>query len=216
MDFIVHESWQPLFTKWSDQLKTILAEVYSPDTKIKTYPPQDQIFNAFSMPVSNINVVLLGQDVYHGEGQAMGLAFSVPPTVKIPPSLVNIFTELSKEFPERKYQFKHGDLTKWSINEGIMLLNSALTVKQSAPLSHIKKWEKFTDAVIQYILDNNKLCVFLLLGNYAKNKTKIIQDDARCVKGVHPSPLSAHNGFFNSNLFIDIEKKLNKQINWQN
>jgi uracil-DNA glycosylase len=216
MEFAVHESWQPLFKKWSSELKTILENAYPLDTKIKTYPPQNLVFNAFNIPVKSINLVLLGQDAYHGEGQAMGLAFSVPTTVKIPPSLVNIFKEIALEFPDRNYQFKHGDLTKWSMNEGIMLLNSALTVRQSAPLSHIKNWEKFTDAVIQYILDNNKTCIFLLLGNYAKNKTKIIQDDARCVKGVHPSPLSAHNGFFNSNIFINIEHKLKKTINWQN
>lgn len=216
MEFAVNESWQPLFTKWYQELKTILADVYPPDTKIKTYPPQNLVFNAFNIPVKSINIVLLGQDAYHGEGQAMGLAFSVPTTVKIPPSLVNIFKEIETEFPDRNYQFKHGDLTKWSVNEGIMLLNSALTVRQSAPLSHIKNWEKFTDAVIQYILDNNKTCIFLLLGNYAKNKSKIIQDDSRCIKGVHPSPLSAHNGFFNSNIFIDIEKKLKKTIHWQN
>jgi len=216
MDFAVHESWQPLFKKWSSELKTILENAYPLNTKIKTYPPQNLVFNAFNIPVKSINLVLLGQDAYHGEGQAMGLAFSVPTTVKIPPSLVNIFKEIETEFPDRNYQFKHGDLTKWSMNEGIMLLNSALTVRQSAPLSHIKNWEKFTDAVIQYVLDNNKTCIFLLLGNYAKNKTKIIQDDARCVKGVHPSPLSAHNGFFNSNIFINIEHKLKKTINWQN
>jgi len=216
MDFAVHESWQPLFKKWSSELKTILENAYPLNTKIKTYPPQNLVFNAFNIPVKSINLVLLGQDAYHGEGQAMGLAFSVPTTVKIPPSLVNIFKEIETEFPDRNYQFKHGDLTKWSMNEGIMLLNSALTVRQSAPLSHIKNWEKFTDAVIQYVLDNNKNCIFLLLGNYAKNKTKIIQDDARCVKGVHPSPLSAHNGFFNSNIFINIEHKLKKTINWQN
>jgi len=216
VEYNIHESWQPLFTKLSEELQTILADVYPSDTKRKTYPPKNLVFTAFSIPVSNINVVLLGQDVYHGEGQAMGLAFSVPSTVKIPPSLINIFKEIGNEFPNRNYQFQHGDLTKWSVNEGIMLLNSALTVKQSTPLSHIKKWEKFTDAVIQYILDNNKKCIFLLLGNYAKEKTKIIKNEARCIKGVHPSPLSAHNGFFNSNIFIDLETKLNKQINWQN
>ena len=130
--------------------------------------------------------------------------------------MVNIFKELNNEFPERNYNFKHGDLTEWMVRENMFLLNSALTVKQSAPLSHIKKWEKFTDAIIQYILDNNKNSIFLLLGNYAKEKTKIIKNEDRCIKGVHPSPLSAHNGFFNSNIFIDLETKLNKHINWQN
>jgi len=148
----------------------------------------------------------------------MGLAFSVPINIKIPPSLVNIFKELQIEFPEREYSFTNGDLTVWAAREGIFLLNSALTVRESTPLSHIKLWEKFTNDVIRFILEHNNKCVFLLLGNYAKNKSKLIPSNAssRVIKGVHPSPLSAHAGFFNSNIFRQVESKLGSIINWQN
>ena len=164
----------------------------------------------------------------------MGLAFSVPQNVKIPPSLANIFKELKNEFPERGYNFTNGDLTKWTTNENIFLLNCALTVQKSKPLSHMKKWEAFTDEVIRYIATHNKKCVFLLLGNYAKEKSKIIglengnnnDNDTRCVKGIHPSPLSANSiqkrtdgsigGFFNSGIFKKVEELVGKPIDWQN
>lgn len=220
----VHESWYPLFTKWQAQLDTILADVYNPANKLATYPARESVYRAFELPVSSIKCVLLGQDCYHGAGQAMGLAFSVPASCKIPPSLVNIFKEIQIEFPTRGYDFKHGDLSSWTAREGIFLLNAALTVRNSAPLSHIKQWEAFTDDVIQFILENNTICVFLLLGNYAKEKCKIISRiysnptdiDARVVKSVHPSPLSAHAGFFNSDIFKQVESKLGNIINWQN
>ena len=189
-----HESWYPLFTKWSEQLDTILEDVYNPTNKLATYPSREQVFRVFELPVSSIKCVLLGQDCYHGAGQAMGLSFSVPPNVKIPPSLVNIYKEIEIEFPERTYTFTHGDLSIWAAREGIFLLNSALTVRQAAPLSHIKRWEAFTDDVIQFILEHNPKCIFLLLGNYAKEKCKIIYKsytnvvnvNSRIVKSVHP------------------------------
>lgn len=222
----IHESWYPLFQKWSRQIDTLLDDVYNSSNNLPTYPARDQVFKVFELSVLEIKCVLLGQDCYHGVGQAMGLAFSVPHNVKIPPSLANIFKELQIEFPEREYIFTHGDLSKWSTREGIFLLNSALTVRQSAPLSHIKRWEAFTDDVIQFILENNTRCIFLLLGNYAKEKTKIINkiinkiipdcDDSRIIKCVHPSPLSAHAGFFNSNIFKKAEKQLGYSCNWQN
>ncbi len=214
----VHSSWYPLFEKWHLQLDSILADVYSSGSNIKTFPPKEMVFKAFNIDIADISIVIVGQDCYHGIGQAMGLCFSVPQDVKIPPSLVNIFKELKTEFPERNYNFKHGDLTQWMARENMFLLNSALTVKQSAPLSHIKKWEKFTNDVIQFIIKHNTNCIFLLLGNYAKDKATIIgiENASRCVKGVHPSPLSAHNGFFNSDIFKNIENKLGKIINWQN
>lgn len=218
----IHESWYPLFQKWSNQLDTLLEDVYNPINKIATYPSKEHVFKAFDLPIPKIKCVLLGQDCYHGAGQAMGLAFSVSSNIKIPPSLINIFKELQLEFPEREYTFTHGDLSVWSSREGIFLLNAALTVQQSIPLSHIKRWEAFTDDVIQFILEKNNKCIFLLLGNYAKEKTKIIQkispitSNARIIKCVHPSPLSAHYGFFNSGIFKEVEKKLECTINWQN
>ena len=214
--FNVNASWLPLFDKWQDKLLEMLDDLYNIQNSKPAYPPRDLVFKVFEMDISNIKLVLLGQDVYHGDGQAMGLSFSVPKTVKIPPSLVNIFKELETEFPDRNYQFTNGDLTHWATHEGIFLLNCALTVSKSTPLSHISKWQAFTDDVIKYIKNNNNSCIFLLLGNYAKGKAKMIKNESRCVMGVHPSPLSAYNGFFNSNIFAKIEEKLNHQINWQN
>lgn len=212
--FNVHQSWIPLFDKWQDKLTEILENVYNQDKQ--TFPPRELVFKAFDIDLSAIKLVLLGQDVYHGPSQAMGLSFSVPKDIKIPPSLVNIFKELTNEFPERNYDFTHGDLSEWNNREFIFLLNCALTVKRSTPLSHISIWQEFTDDVIRYIVTNNKTCVFLLLGNYAKGKGKLIKNESRCVTGVHPSPLSAHNGFFNSNIFKKIEEKAHSSINWQN
>jgi len=220
----IHESWYPLFQKWSRQIDILLEDVYNPSNKLETYPAREHIFKVFELSVPEIKCVLLGQDCYHGAGQAMGLAFSVPPNIKTPPSLVNIFKELQIEFPEREYTFTHGDLSVWAAREGIFLLNAALTVQQATPLSHIKRWEAFTDDVIQFILEHNAECIFLLLGNYAKDKSKIIYKlypdavyaDARIVKSVHPSPLSAHAGFFNSGIFTQVESKLGHTINWQN
>jgi uracil-DNA glycosylase len=215
-EFNIHPSWIPLFDKWNDKLKEIISSVYDPTNTKQTFPPQELVFTPFTLDLTRIKLVLLGQDVYHGPLQAMGLSFSVPKNVKIPPSLVNIFKELSNEFPERNYTFTHGDLTLWASREHIFLLNCALTVKQATPLSHISIWQEFTDDVIKYIVTNNKECIFLLLGNYAKAKAKMIKNESRCVMGVHPSPLSAHNGFFNSDIFKKVETKLNYQINWQN
>lgn len=217
----IHESWYPLFQKWDIRLESLLEDVYNPTNKIPTFPRKEYVFKVFELSISQIKCVLLGQDCYHGTSQAMGLAFSVPSNVKIPPSLVNIFKELQIEFPEREYIFTHGDLTVWSAREGIFLLNAALSVLQASPLSHIKRWETFTDDVIRFILEHNSECIFLLLGNYAKDKTKIIfkicpDSDARIIKSVHPSPLSAHSGFFNSNIFKQVESKLGCTINWQN
>ena len=232
----IHKSWLPLFNEYIFNLDEFYKAEKDEGNDI--YPPKELLFRAFSISIKDIQVCLLGQDVYHQPNQAMGLAFSVPQNVKIPPSLVNIFKELKNEFPERGYNFTHGDLTKWTTNENIFLLNCALTVKKSKPLSHMKKWEGFTDEVIRYITTHNKKCVFLLLGNYAKEKSKIIGDandngngngnynNNRCVKGVHPSPLSANSvqkrndgsigGFFNSGIFKKVEELSGKPIDWQN
>jgi uracil-DNA glycosylase len=161
-------------------------------------------------------LVILGQDPYHNDGQADGLAFSVPKNQKIPPSLRNIFKELMNEFPERGYQFDHGDLTQWFEKEKIFLLNTALTVEKNNPGSHCSQWCQMTDAVIQEIAEKNKKCIFLLLGKHAQEKEKLITNKSRIVKCVHPSPLSASKGFFNSGIFKEVETKLKKEINWQN
>ena len=165
------------------------------------------------MNVQEIKIVLLGQDPYHGLNQANGLSFSVQNDIKIPPSLKNIFKKLKLEFPERNYQFPHGNLEKWFDREKIFLLNSSLTVEKGKPSSHIKVWEKFTEDVIKYISLNNETCIFLLLGNYTKSKSNLIQNKENIITAPHPSPLA--RGFIGSNVFKQIEEKIGL-INWEN
>lgn len=201
----MHLSWKPFFDKYNIDLTELYID--------KVYPSKDLVFRVFNMDINEIKIVLLGQDPYHSERQANGLSFSVPKNIKIPPSLKNIFKELKLEFPERKFEFTHGDLVKWFENEKIFLLNSSLTVKDSEPSSHVKYWNKFTDNVIEYISLNNKKCIFLLLGNYAKSKNKLINNKDKIVSAPHPSPLA--RGFIGSNIFKQIEEKIGL-INWQN
>lgn len=205
-----HPSWIELFTKW-DSVNKLVDDLYASNQKV--YPPKECVFKVFEMPVENIRVVLLGQDVYHHPGQAMGLSFSVPKGVRIPPSLVNIFKEIKNEYPERSYKFDHGDLTRWWKEEGIFLLNCALTVKEFEPGSHMKLWTSFTDDVIRFISERNKSCMFLLFGNFAKAKIPLIASN-KYVYTVHPSPLSAHGGFFGSGVFKKTEEALGCKIEW--
>ena len=163
------------------------------------------------MDVKDIKIVLLGQDCYHGECQAHGLSFSVPNNMKIPPSLKNIYKELKLEFPERNYVFPNGNLERWFNEEKIFLLNCSLTVEKGKAGSHMKKWMHMTNDVIKHISANNKDCVYLLLGNYAKSKAEFI-DSTRIVSAPHPSPLA--RGFIGSNVFKDIENILGKEVNW--
>jgi uracil-DNA glycosylase len=201
----MHISWKPLF----DQYKFNLSELYEK----QVYPPQELVFRIFDLDVKEIKIVLLGQDPYHGFGQADGQSFSVSKETKIPPSLRNIFKELKLEFPERNYEFTHGNLNLWFEREKIFLLNSSLTVEKGKPSSHIKHWEKFTDEVIKYISLHNDKCIFLLLGNYAKSKSEFIQNKENIISAPHPSPLA--RGFIGSNVFKQIEWKIGI-INWGN
>ncbi len=204
----IHNSWKPLF----DQYDFDLDSIY--DESVPVYPPVNQVFAAFEMPVDSIKLVFLGQDPYHGPNQAHGLAFSVANGVAPPPSLQNIFKELRSEFADRVYKFATGNLTAWT-TQGIFLLNTSLTVKQAQPNSHSDIWQGFTDDVIQYIATHNPQCIFLLLGNNAKAKARFISDSKRIITGVHPSPLSAHRGFFGSNIFKKVETALGHTINWE-
>jgi uracil-DNA glycosylase len=208
-----NESWKPFFDKF-ESISNINA-LYSNEEK-QVYPEKENVYKVFEMDVREIKVVLLGQDPYHGQGQAHGLSFSVPTGVKIPPSLRNIYKELQNEFPERNYNFVSGNLEQWFYREKIFLLNASLTVVEGKAGSHMKQWETFTNNVIEFISGQNPTCVFLLLGNFAKSKETYILNKERIIKGVHPSPLSAHNGFFNSNLFIKVEELLNNKIDWNN
>ena len=205
-----HESWKPLF----DKLNINVDEIYSGSEVV--YPKKEHLFRVFEMDVREIKILLLGQDPYHGQGQAHGLSFSVPEGVKIPPSLRNIYKELQNEFPERNYEFYSGNLEKWFYREKIFLLNASLSVIEGKPGSQMKIWEEFTNNVIKFVSEQNKSCVFMFLGNFAKAKDSFISNEERIIKGVHPSPLSAYNGFFSSGIFKKVEELLGANIDWSN
>ena len=182
------------------------------------YPPGKFIFNAYdSTPVEKVKVVLLGQDPYHGEGQAHGLCFSVQNGVKPPPSLINIFKELNSDLGLRIPS--HGNLQKWAM-QGVLLLNATLTVRANQPRSHFNKgWEKFNDATIKKISESRNNLVFLLWGNDAKLKEPLIDSSKHLIlKAAHPSPFSANNGFLGCRHFSKANEYLVNQgiepIDW--
>ncbi len=184
------------------------------------YPLGSLIFNAFNQtPFNKLKVVIIGQDPYHGEGQAHGLSFSVQNGIKPPPSLANIYKEIQTDIGIAM-PVQYGNLTRWA-EQGILLLNSALTVRANEPNSHAKfGWGEFTDAVIQKISDEKKGIVFLLWGKFAQEKQILIDETKHTVlKAAHPSPLSAHTGFFGCNHFSKTNEILIKQglapIDWK-
>jgi len=203
-----HESWSKLF----DEFDFDIDELYNSVEPV--YPKRENLFRVFEMDVKEIRVLLLGQDPYHGPGQAHGLSFSVPNGVSIPPSLQNIYKELKSEYPERNYQFGSGNLEKWFNREKIFLLNASLSVLKGKASSHMDIWEEFTNEVIKFVSEENPKCVFLLLGNFAKAKEAFITNKSRVVKGVHPSPMAAQYGFFGSNVFKKVEIALGEKIDW--
>jgi uracil-DNA glycosylase len=198
MNVQIEESWKeilkdefkkPYFKQITEHIKTEKAQ-----GKV-IYPPGRLIFNAFNKtPFENIKTVILGQDPYHGAGQAMGLSFSVPKGVQPPPSLVNIFKELNSDTGSPIP--KHGDLTSWAL-QGVLLLNAYLTVRAGEPMSHSKiGWHIFTNAVIEKISELKEKVVFLLWGKFAQEKIALINTKKNHIlKAAHPSPLSANNGF---------------------
>jgi len=214
------ESWQAVLgeeleTPWFKQL-TEFVEAERAEHRI--FPPRDEVFAALdATPYDKVKVLVLGQDPYHGEGQGHGLCFSVRPGVKTPPSLRNIFKELKEEYgypvPDNGY------LMPWA-EQGVLLLNAVLTVREGEANSHKSKgWEKFTDAVIRAVAGRPDPAVFVLWGNYAKKKLPLI-DTARhaVVQGAHPSPLSAKL-FFGSRPFTRIDEAVKAQghdpIDWR-
>jgi len=207
----IDECWKTVIHNHKEEINKIL-EYYNELNII--YPPKESIFKVFEMNVMDIKLVILGQDSYHGKGQANGLAFSVNNGIKVPPSLQNIFKEIKNTYPERNYQYSHGNLERWSTEENIFLLNCSLSVIEGKPGSFMDKWKPFTDDVIKMIAENNIKAVFLLLGNYSKEKLKIINNHERCITCAHPSPLSAYRGFIGSKIFKKIDEKLNYNINW--
>ncbi|MCA6129077.1 uracil-DNA glycosylase [Thalassolituus oleivorans] len=183
------------------------------------FPPEPLVFNAFNhTPFEQVRVVIIGQDPYHGLGQAHGLSFSVPEGIKPPPSLVNIFKEMESDLGIA--MSGHGDLTPWA-NQGVLLLNAMLTVEQANAGSHQKKgWEAFTDAAIAALNAEREGLVFLLWGGYAQKKCKAIDQTKHLVlQSAHPSPLSVYRGFYGSKPFSQINQYLTARgqtpIQWQ-
>jgi uracil-DNA glycosylase len=214
----VKKSWLPMFKEIFDNEKGKKLFDYLSDTSDTIYPKPEHVFNAFKFfEKDKLSIVLLGQDPYirsethDGEivPQAMGLSFSVDRRMsKVPPSLKNIYKEMKTSHPDFEIP-KHGDLTDWVKNNKMLLLNAALTVKEGKSNSHQKKWMKFTDQMLEYISDNTKGIIFILLGNFAKKKVKFLDIDSHIIiNGTHPSPLSASNGFFGSNIFKRVDRKL--------
>ena len=187
--------------------------------KIIFYPQGDKIFNAFNLtPLNNVKVVILGQDPYHGPNQAHGLCFSVPQSVKPPPSLVNIFKELESD-TGKKRNYHDGNLEHWA-RQGVFLLNTTLTVEKSKPLSHRDYgWSEFTDRVISLISNKLENIVFILWGSFAQSKKQLIDSNKHLIlTAPHPSPLSAHRGFFGSKPFSKTNNFLHSKqidmVNW--
>lgn len=217
-------------TTWSDLLAQEKQQQYFQDTLhyveqrrnegITVYPPKEDVFNAFRVPsFDNVKVVIIGQDPYHGPNQAHGLCFSVKTGVKVPPSLVNMYKELVTDIPGFITP-DHGYLQSWA-EQGVLLLNTVLTVEAGQAHSHKHLgWEQFTDKVIQVINDSCDGVIFLLWGSHAQKKGKNIDTNRHHVlTAPHPSPLSAHRGFFGCQHFSKTNQLLAQQgkseINWQ-
>ena len=221
MNVDIHPSWKaalreefekPYFT----DLISFVKEEYH---KYTCYPPGKQIFKAFDLcALDEVEVVILGQDPYHGQGQANGLCFSVNDGISMPPSLVNIFKEIEKDL-DKPFP-KTGNLERWA-QQGVLLLNATLTVRAHAAGSHQSKgWEQFTDKVIEVISQECDNVVFLLWGGYAKKKQKLIDETKHLVlTSGHPSPLSANRGYWFGNKHFSktnayLEKSGRKKVSW--
>lgn len=221
MDITLTNNWVPILDKefqkdYFHNLSEFLIGEYS---TTKVFPPKENLFNALKYTdYPNVKVVILGQDPYHDENQAHGLSFSVNPGVKIPPSLRNMFKELNSDLG--CYIPNNGYLKKWA-DEGVLLLNTVLTVRAHVANSHKGKgWELFTDAIISALNQKETPIVFILWGNNAISKKKLITSEKHFViQSVHPSPLSAHRGFFGSKPFSKTNEFLfsvgSTKVDWQ-
>lgn len=214
LDFKLNNDWKEILNeelrkKYFKDLKLFLTNEYSKKT---CFPPKNEIFNAFKYSsFKNTKVVIIGQDPYHGENQAHGLAFSVRNNIKLPPSLKNIYKELALEYEMYNTQ-QHGDLSRWA-KQGVLLLNATLSVEQNKAGSHQKKgWENFTDEVINKLNCEKENLVFILWGGFAKKKgTKIDNSKHMVLESNHPSPLSANRGgWFGNNHFKKTNEYLKK------
>jgi uracil-DNA glycosylase len=218
---IIHNDWAPYLEQEFEkpyylQLRRFLVDEYNSQS---VYPEKQDIFNALHFTAySEVKVVILGQDPYHGRGQAHGLSFSVKPGIPTPPSLQNMFQELKSDLgcsiPN------HGHLTKWA-EQGVLLLNTVLTVRADTPNSHKGKgWEAFTDKVIQTLNEREQPVVFILWGSHARSKLKLIDSGRhRIIQSPHPSPLSSYRGFFGSKPYSRANAYLRElgvqEIDWQ-
>nr|WP_294905300.1 uracil-DNA glycosylase [uncultured Lacibacter sp.] len=223
MDVQIEDSWkqelkQEFNKAYFQQIVTFLKTEKIQGRTI--YPPGSLIFNAFTQtPFDQVKVVILGQDPYHGAGQAHGLCFSVQDGVQPPPSLLNIYKEIESDIGIGM-QPNYGNLTKWA-QQGVLLLNAFLTVRANEAASHSKiGWENFTNAVIRKISDEKKGVVFLLWGKFAQEKQSLVDETKHHVlKAAHPSPLSAYNGFFGCKHFSKTNELLLKEghapIDWK-
>lgn len=214
-------AWQPLLGDQTTQpywaeLHRFLADEAAQGKQI--YPPASQRYAALeAVPPEAVKVVILGQDPYHGPGQAHGLSFSVPAGIKPPPSLKNIFKEIARDFGHTPPQ--HGDLSAWA-QQGVLLLNSVLSVESSLAGAHRKRgWERFTDVLVSRLAQQQQAIVFMLWGAYAEAKAELIDAEQHCIlRSVHPSPLSAHRGFLGNGHFSAANHYLQRQgrspIDW--
>lgn len=218
----MHESWKPFLDEefkkpYFQELSQFLAKEYKEKT---IFPPKNLVFSAFATDLNEVKVVILGQDPYHTPGAAHGLAFSVPPTEKIPPSLINIYKEIDYDLGELykdlmtmnpslklnpddyKHKNSNGNLKSWQ-DQGVLLLNNVLTVEAHLAGSHRGKgWETFTENVIKYLNETRPHLVFILWGRDARSKKSLLDSEKHLIlESAHPSPLSAHAGFFGSRPF---------------
>jgi len=200
---IIEKNWKEIL--WDEFQKPYFKEIkkflIEEKKKYRVFPPGSLMFNAFNLtPFNKVKVVIIGQDTYHGYGQAHGLCFSVPKGVTKPPSLINIFKELKEDLGIDPPN--HGDLSGWA-KQGVFLINAILTVRENAPESHRNiGWEKFTNKAIQSLSEKKKHLVFMLWGAYAQEKEKLIDPSKHLIlKAAHPSPYSAKRGFFGCHHF---------------
>jgi len=210
----IPKGWEQFFKNNKSLLDEISKSISNDET---VYPQLNDVFNAFNYcKLEDIKVVIIGQDCYHGNNQAMGLCFSVNSGVKVPPSLVNIFKELESDGFSISDK-SNGDLSKWAKN-GVFMYNTALTVRKSEPGSHIKIWKLFSEQVVRYINYNCDNVVFILWGGHAKSYKKMLKQEHHFIESVHPSPLSVYGGFFGSKPFSQTNeflKNMNKKpIDW--
>lgn len=218
MENLLKNSWKKLLQEemgkdYFIRLKEIVNKEYSEKV---IYPDYNDLFRGLNLvDYKDVKVFILGQDPYHGKDQANGLAFSVKKGTKIPPSLRNIYKELESDLGIE--QPEHGDLTKWA-EQGVLLLNTVFTVEEKKANSHKNiGWELFTDKIISLLNEREEPVIFVLWGNQAKNKEKLIDKNKHhIITSPHPSPLSAYRGFFGSKPFSKINNILEEQIDWDN